>query len=127
MGSRGRRPVQEPDKRSPSDLIIPASVTVSVKLLADNQPILTPPKGGRTREVPLPDTVATELAEHLRSYPPQQDGRVSTTRERKPLNRNHIAPHVWKKALRAAGIDPSRINGCVSGHRSGPRGPGRLL
>ena len=59
-------------------------VRQQVKLLADNRPILTPPKGGKTREVPLPDTVATELAEHLRVYPPQQDGLVFTTRERRP-------------------------------------------
>lgn len=86
-------------------------VRQQVKLLADGQPILTPPKGGRTREVPLPDTVAAELAEHLRSYPPQPDGLVFTTRERKPLNRNYVNTHVWKKALRTAGVDPSRING----------------
>ena len=86
-------------------------VRQQVKLLADNQPILTPPKGGRTREVPLPDTVAAELAEHLRSYPPQPDGLVFTTRECKPLNRSYINTHVWKKALRAAGVEPSRING----------------
>jgi len=36
---------------------------------------------------------------------------VFTTRERRPLNRNYINTHVWKKALRAAGVDPSRING----------------
>jgi integrase len=60
---------------------------------------------------PLPDAVATELAEHLRRYPAQADGLVFTTRERKPLNRNYINTHVWKKALRAAGVDPSRING----------------
>ena len=34
MSSRGRRPVQEPDKRSLSDLIIRASVTVSVIAIA---------------------------------------------------------------------------------------------
>ena len=61
--------------------------------------------------MPLPDTVAAELAEHLRTYPAQQDGLVFTTRERKPLNRNYINTHVWKKALRAAGVHPSRING----------------
>ena len=37
-----------------------------VELLADDRPMLTPPNGGKTREVPLPDTEATELAEHLR-------------------------------------------------------------
>ncbi len=86
-------------------------VRQQVKLLADNRPILTPPKGGKTREVPLPDTVATEVAEHLRKYPPQPDGLVFTSRERRPLNRNYINTQVWKKALRTAGVDPSRTNG----------------
>ena len=86
-------------------------VRQQVKLLADNRPMLTPPKGGKTREVPLPDTVATELAEHLRKYPPQVDGLVFTSRERRPLNRNYINAQVWKKALRTAGVDPSRTNG----------------
>lgn len=86
-------------------------VRQQVKLLAGNKPILTPPKGGKTREVPLPDTVANELSEHLRKYPPAADGLVFTTRERKPLNRNYINVHVWKKALRVASVDPSRTNG----------------
>ena len=86
-------------------------VRQQVKLLADNRPMLTPPKGGKTREVPLPATVATELAEHLRKYPPQPDGLVFTSRERRPLNRNYINTQVWKKALRTAGVEPSRTNG----------------
>lgn len=86
-------------------------VRQQVKLLADNRPMLTPLKGGNTREVPLPDTVATELAEHLRKYLPQPDGLVLTSRERRPLTRNSINTRVWKKALRAAGVDPSRTNG----------------
>jgi integrase len=86
-------------------------VRQQVKLLADNRPMLTPPKGGKTREVPLPDTVATEVAEHMRKYPPQPDDLVFTSRERRPLNRNYINTQVWKKALRTAGVDPSRTNG----------------
>ena len=86
-------------------------VRQQVKLLADNKPIITPPKGGKSREIPLPDTVAIALSEHLRMYPPGKDGLVFTTRERKPLNRNHINAYVWKKALRKAGVEPTRING----------------
>lgn len=47
-------------------------------------------KGGRTRAVPLPDWVAVELAEHLRRFPAKHDDLVFTSREHKPLNRNHI-------------------------------------
>src|SRR5215207_9488559 len=31
--------------------------------------VLAPPKGRRTREVPLPDVVAVAISEHLRNYP----------------------------------------------------------
>ena len=69
------------------------------------------PKGGRTRVVPLPDWVADELAQHLRQFPVDHDGLVFTSRERKPLNRNHINNYVWRPALVAAGIEPGRGNG----------------
>ena len=41
-------------------------VRQQVKLSA-GQPILAPPKGAKTRDVPLPDVVAVALAEHLRT------------------------------------------------------------
>jgi integrase len=86
-------------------------VRQQVKLLADNKPIVTPPKGGKSREVPLPESVGLALAEHIRNFPRGKDGLIFTTRERKPLNRNYINAHVWKSALRAAGVEPTRING----------------
>lgn len=69
------------------------------------------PKGGKTRTVPLPDTVAAELAEHLRRHPTEGDDLVFTSRERKPINRNHFNPYIWKPALKDAGVEPSRANG----------------
>jgi integrase len=39
------------------------------------------PKRGKTRTVPLPDTVAVELAEHLRRHPAEGDELVFTSRE----------------------------------------------
>lgn len=71
--------------------------------------LLAPPKGGKTREVPLPEVVALALAEHLRRFPPV-DGLVFTSRERQPLDRNYMNA-LWKPALRAAGVEPSRKNG----------------
>ena len=65
----------------------------------------------RTRRPRYTTIWDSTLAEHLRTYPPQQDGLVFTTRERKPLNRNYINAHICKTALRAAGVEPSRING----------------
>ena len=50
--------------------------------------IVAPPKGAKTREVPLPEPVALELAEHLRRYP-AIDGFVFSTRERTRVNRQH--------------------------------------
>ena len=69
------------------------------------------PKGGRTRTVPLPEWVAVELAEHLRRHPPQADDLAFTSREHKPLNRNHFNRYTWHPALVAAGVEPSRATG----------------
>lgn len=85
-------------------------VEQQVKLLG-GRVMLTPPKGGKTRTVPLPDTVATELAEHLRRWPAEGDDLVFTSREGKPINRNHFNPYTWKPALDAAGVPPTRDNG----------------
>jgi len=86
-------------------------VRQQVKLLADNKPFISPPKGGKSREIPLPESVALALAEHIRDFPRDKDGLIFTTRERKPLNRNYINAYVWKNALRKAGVDPNRYNG----------------
>jgi integrase len=83
------------------------------------------PKGRKTRDIPLPETVATELAAHITAFPPLEislpwetpNGEPTTarlllyTRERKALDRHHFNPYVWKTALAAAGIEPSRANG----------------
>ena len=69
------------------------------------------PKGGKTRTVPLADMVATELAEHLRRNRAEGDDLVFTSREGKPINRNHFNPYTWKPALEAAQVEPTRANG----------------
>lgn len=73
--------------------------------------VLDRPKGGKTRTVPLPDTVAAELAEHLRRHPAVGDELVFTSREHKPINRNHFNGYTWRPALEASGVEPGRING----------------
>lgn len=99
-------------------------VVQQVKLLA-GKPVLAPPKGGKEREVPLPDAVAFALAEHIRRFPPVEvtlpwrtlDGQprtaalVFTTRERGPLTRRHYNVNVWKPALKKAHVEPTRKNG----------------
>jgi integrase len=83
------------------------------------------PKGRKTRDIPPPETVATELAAHITAFPPLEislpwethNGAPTTarlllyTRERKALDRHHFNAYVWKAALAAAGIEPSRANG----------------
>ena len=85
-------------------------VEQQVKLL-HGRVTIDKPKAGKTRTVPLPDGVAVELAEHLRRHPAEPDELVFTSRERKPLNRNHFNPYVWRSALEAAGIERTRSNG----------------
>lgn len=84
-------------------------VRQQVKLL-NGKPIIAPPKGRKTREVPLPDVVAVAIAEHISAFPPVQ-GLLFTSRERKLTSRNYFNPHVWKPALRSAGVEPTRANG----------------
>lgn len=73
--------------------------------------VLDRPKGGKRRTVPLPDTVAAELAEHLRRHPAEGDELVFTSREHNPINRNHFNGYTWRPALEAAGVVPGRDNG----------------
>lgn len=85
-------------------------VRQQVKLLG-GRPTIAPPKGHKARQVPLADVVAGALAERLRAYPPSEDGLIFTTREHKPMSRTYYNTHVWKPALVAAGVEPTRANG----------------
>ncbi len=100
------------------------AVVQQIKLV-QSRLVLAPPKRGKTREVPLPDIVATALREHVAGYPPlsvnlpwlEPDGPTRTTtllfwgRERTAINRNYFNHHVWKPALRASGVEATRENG----------------
>lgn len=82
------------------------------------------PKGDKTRDVPLPTHVQEALAQHLAANPaqpcalpwgdvdgpPQSFNLVLTSRERKPVNRNHFNGYVLKPAVSAAGLPPTRDN-----------------
>jgi integrase len=94
-----------------------------VKLYANGSMVYAPPKGGasKTRTVPLPDSVRDALAAHLArevTLPwevcdgkPQPVRLLLSNREGNALNRNYFNSHVWKPALVAAGVEPSRDNG----------------
>jgi integrase len=91
-----------------------------VKVLAGNTLVLSLPKYERVRDVPLPSSVRDALALHLTTWPAAEvtlpwDGEdgdakhgelvtvplVSTSREKKPLNRNHFNGYHWKAAATA--------------------------
>ncbi|MEV3993369.1 site-specific integrase [Streptomyces sp. NPDC049837] len=99
-------------------------VVRQVKLLR-NRPVFAPPKGGKERDVPLPESIAFALAGHLTRFPAAEvtlpwktlDGPPFTAAlifrspEGLALNRNRFNDREWRPALRAAGIPTGRDNG----------------
>lgn len=95
-----------------------------VKLIGP-QMVFAPPKGGKLRDMPLPDVVSDALAAHITRRPSidvtlpwkTPDGPPVTakllfySRERKALNRNYFNMYLWKPALIAAGVIPERVPG----------------
>ncbi|QHC25256.1 tyrosine-type recombinase/integrase [Streptomyces sp. GS7] len=95
-----------------------------VKLLR-GRPVYAPPKGGKVRDVPLPESVGFALAAHITRYPPREITLPWKTLEGAPvtatlifcspeglaLNRNRFNDRVWRPALRAAGVPTGRDNG----------------
>jgi len=93
--------------------------------LVENQVVLAPPKGGREREVPLPDVVAMAVAEHVQrsgtataELPWREPGGdvgsvelMFTHRDRGPLTRAYFTHNAWKPALQGAGLERNRDNG----------------
>jgi integrase len=87
--------------------------------------VFASPKGRKTREVPLPESVALEVTAYLQDYPariatlpwhatdgtPREYPLLVTSRESKPLNRNYVNRLIWKPALTAAGVALTRENG----------------
>ncbi|MFE1204115.1 tyrosine-type recombinase/integrase [Streptomyces sp. NPDC058762] len=88
--------------------------------LSLSQPVFAPPKGGKLRDVPLPDPVAEALREHMKRFPPVEitlpwmrgNGQPVTKRLifsgpngghvwRTSLNEDH-----WKPALAKVGVIP---------------------
>ncbi|MGJ5753095.1 phage integrase family protein [Streptomyces puniciscabiei] len=100
-------------------------VVRQVKLLRLSRPVFAPPKGGKEREVPLPESVAFALAGHLKRHPaaritlpwktldgpPVTASLIFTGPMGLPLDRNRFNDRVWRPALRAAGVETGRDNG----------------
>lgn len=82
-----------------------------VKLVGGGGPFLAPPKRGKMRQVPLADTVAEAVAERLEAFPAGEGGLVFTEPDGSLINRDRYNRDIWKPALIAAGIEPTRANG----------------
>ncbi|MEW2316972.1 tyrosine-type recombinase/integrase [Streptomyces bauhiniae] len=99
-------------------------VVRQVKLVGPHL-VFAPPKGGKLRDVPLPEVVSDALAAHITRRPPVDvtlpwktpDGPPVTarllffSREHKALNRNYFNMYLWKPALVSAGVIPERTPG----------------
>ena len=95
-----------------------------VKILGPHL-VFASPKGRKTRDVPLPETVALEVTAYLQDYParvptlpwktvggpPWAYPLLVTSRESTSLNRNYMNRLIWKPALVDAGLEPTRANG----------------
>src|SRR5258708_18279525 len=98
-------------------------VRLQVRLIGTRR-VFAPPKGGRERDVPLPDPVAVALAEHIRLYPPAgvelpwrvPDGPKRTARllfrsaDGNALLRSSFN-NTWRGAVRSAGLTPGQRAG----------------
>jgi integrase len=83
--------------------------------------VLAPPKGGRDRDVPVPEPVAQAIAAHLAMFParevalpwrtPAGPKRTAwlllVTAVGEPVRRDSFN-HVWRQAVRSAGMTPHR-------------------
>ncbi|MEU1754768.1 site-specific integrase [Micromonospora matsumotoense] len=99
-------------------------ITRQIKLVRGSL-IFAPPKGGKSREVPLPDSVAGRLKQHARDCPPVPVtlpwGTLTgeprtvelylTTPAGLALSRSMFNSGVWKPAIRATGIPDDRHDG----------------
>ncbi|MFJ4579910.1 tyrosine-type recombinase/integrase [Streptomyces echinatus] len=100
-------------------------VVRQVKLLRGTQAVFGPPKGGKERHVPLPETVSFALAAHITKHQPVEitlpwktlDGPPVTASllfvkdQCRALNRLRFNQSVWRPALTSAGIPFGRENG----------------
>jgi integrase len=100
-------------------------VRAQVKQANGVRPVFAPPKGGKTRDVPLPESASIALAEHIRQFPPREVALPWRTLDGKPcgrrlvftglcgraVNRWSFNRDAWKPALREAGVPVTRENG----------------
>ncbi|MCW2874406.1 site-specific integrase [Actinacidiphila oryziradicis] len=99
-------------------------VVRQVKLIR-NRPVFAPPKSGKARSVPLPESVARSLEDHITRFPPVKVTLPWRTLGGPPvtatllfysdsgreLNRNAFNRSMWRPALAAADVPFGRENG----------------
>ncbi len=86
----------------------------------DGKLTLVPPKGGKTRTVPMANVTAKALAAHMLRYPPVEVTAKDGTRVRvlftdkggRLLNASDWNEDVWHPLITAAGMTPGRRTGC---------------
>ncbi|MEV6735637.1 site-specific integrase [Streptomyces sp. NPDC051104] len=100
------------------------NVIRQVKLIR-NRPVFALPKGAKARTVPLPESVARAIEEHISQHPPAAvtlpwravDGAPVTASllfhrdQERPVNRNEFNRWSWRPALDAAGVPRGRASG----------------
>jgi integrase len=93
--------------------------------LIRGQMVFALPKGGKTRDVPLPDAVRTRIREHVSQVEPVTvtlpwdtlDGEphavqlLVVTEDGQPVHSRTFNYQSWKPALKKAGVEPTRHNG----------------
>lgn len=73
--------------------------------------VIAPPKGGKLRDVPLPEPVALALSAHVASQPAGPGGLVFTGTRGGVVDRSSFNQYVWRPALKRAGVPGGRENG----------------
>lgn len=80
-------------------------IRVEEKITEHGRLIPGEPKTRQSRRaVSIPQEIAFEIAEHLRRFPPGDDGLVFPAPEGGPLRRPHFGT-AWRKARKAAGLE----------------------
>ncbi|MFF4549295.1 hypothetical protein ACFY1J_34520 [Streptomyces sp. NPDC001406] len=100
-------------------------IVQQTQLLQRHRPVFAPPKGGKERDVPLPESVAFALAGHLKRHPatgitlpwktldgpPVTASLIFTGSAGLAPDRNRFNDRVWRPALRTVGVETGRDNG----------------
>ncbi len=93
--------------------------------IVGNRRVFAPPKGGKERSVPLPDSVRDQLAAYLAKYPAKEvtlpwsepDGEGTTVKllvtneQGRAIHSRSVTAAVWYPALDAAKVERHRTNG----------------